>query len=641
MLRERAASAEVFRGGAGTHRSQTRTFNNDKENIPDVAQTPSHHITPAASTNKFMKVLLAQSSDHATPIPLAMMTSTPGSTNIMTRSQSRKVNVVIQQQQQQSQPVIKFAGDIDKENDEDQDEQRKSPTIRTNVKRPRTGESTTKKSYKSLQKLKQSNAILERILAEQREKEQQLESNLKLLESTLKKSKDEQLRETVRTLNSTLFLLLVAGLLWGNWVMFSPHIDAMLMAALVSAVLRDLQTSMRLSVSNVKVGLNNMTLKIRSVFIAGLVMACSAVFYATNSIAYTSACSGAVIFVLSVIIYSSPRTLSATTLTLVVTLGLCAPLVLILKSCGEEMEFAAKFTFNLMENKNNLVAFVDKLNKIQVVRWTMEQTHQQGRDYVIAEDLTEIIKSASGAFSANSALSLVTDASNLLWAFGTFMATLFSLLQLDWERIWDSHLARFSPLPSSDNWELYKTIRSSTWQVFAGSALVGAMHGMMTYAALSFVGSPLCVLPAVASSCLAVAPFFGSWLPLVPFVMGYLIMERELEAIFLASIQILAIAVVSPWLTSNFPSSAKFIGGLPIVAGLFAWGVCGILYGPLIVGLSIVTANIYLRYTHVLRRPSIDLIGEEGDDDDAISTEDRRFFSSPRALFDRSFMSIQ
>jgi len=110
------------------------------------------------------------------------------------------------------------------------------------------------------------------------------------------------------------------------------------------------------------------------------------------------------------------------------------------------------------------------------------------------------------------------------------------------------------------------------------------------------VDSPLCVLPALISSCLAVAPFFGTWLPLVPFVIGFLILDRPYDAAFVASAQLIAFLVLNPWLASKFPSSAKFIGGLPIVAGLYAWGVCGIVYGPLIVGISIVAANIYFRY---------------------------------------------
>ena len=475
-------------------------------------------------------------------------------------------------------------------------------------------ESTAKKSYRSLQRLKRSNAILEKVLAEQKGKEQQLEWNLRVLESSLKRSKDNQLRETVRTLNSSLFLLLVAGLLWGNWIMFSPHFDAMVMASLVAAVVREVQMKMVSGTETVQTLLGR---KSRFQLLAGFVTIAVPTALVTSIVLDTSMIASGVIvstcgcLAWLILNYSSPRALTATWLTLTVTLFICIPLIVILKSCAAETEFAAKYVIKLLEDPDEMGSLVQRLNTFSGVRWAIHQA-MPGRAALEPEDFKDWLKNVAGAFGANSAVGLVSNASNLLWAFGTFAATLFSILQLDLETLWETQLASFSPLPSDDNIEVYKTVRTSTWQVFAGSASIGAMHGMMTYFALKMVNSPLCVLPAFASSSLAIAPFFGSWLPLVPFVVGFVLADRQLDAVFVASVQVVAFAVLNPWLSSKFPPSARFVGGLPIVAGLFAWGLCGIVYGPLIVGLSIVTANIYLRYTSLKAIP----LGPFDDEDD-------------------------
>ena len=257
-------------------------------------------------------------------------------------------------------------------------------------------------------------------------------------------------------------------------------------------------------------------------------------------------------------------------------------------------------------------------------------------------DLNGFVIKLSGTITANSALGIVTNFSNLVWAFGTFAATLFSLLQLDLERIWDNYLANFSPFSSEDNVQVYSTIRTLTWQVFAGSASVGITHSLLTYFALNLVSSPLLVLPAFASCCLAVAPLFGTFVVWLPFVIGYWVADEHFQAIFIALIHLFASIVIDPWLTSKFPSSANFIGGLPIVAGLFAWGGCGIIYGPLIVGLSIVMANIYLRCVTSIYANGAVNGGRFGDfEDDCFSEfeEDDHHYQQQQVLHvDNSFM---
>lgn len=452
------------------------------------------------------------------------------------------------------------------------------------------------KNAQSLKKLRRSNYILERILSEQKLKESKLESNFKMLEETLKRTKSLKLKSTVRNISANVFLLLVCLLLWGNWIMFSPHLDPIVMACLVTVLVSDVHEYVMTIFTKQSDNLN------KYITLAGLGLFASISSPLPSMVQPLLVphvlCIACIVLVLAKV--TSVRTMTAVTLTLAVLVMCVLPLVLIFKSCAEEMDTAKALVFTTVLREDDYLA--TRLN--QVLRGYAEIDPKQVTrvQLYIKTNLFDLLVTSQSAFE------LVSNFSNLTWSFGTFAATLFSLLQLDLARIRQHHLvsSAFSPFSAEDNLEIYNTVRTSTKEVFVGLASIGLANGFMTYLSLWAVHSPLLALPAFAASVLAVLPLFGSYLAVLPFVVGFYLAGMEMQALFIASVHMMTMLVINPMLLSASQGGSRFLGGLPIVAGLYAFGLGGIVFGPLIVGLSGLTAKIYSRAFH----------GEDSDDDE-------------------------
>lgn len=443
---------------------------------------------------------------------------------------------------------------------------------------------------RNLQTLRRNNVVLEKILAGRKEKESLMEGKIAEMGASLKRSKGKALQATIRMISSSLFLLLIAALIWGNWRMFSPHFDAMTTAALCAGVLHPWQNRVVQYAERLK---HQAKLWTKLVCILAAIISFPVGMY--FGIALAAGLLMAPLILLTTLSSTPSRTLASFSLSFIVAVTICAPFVWVLKSVAHEMDYFARVLARLMENQDDLTSFVAKLNQFSFIRW-LASTAKLDESYSV-EDLNKLVEYIASSAGANSALvfGLLSNLSNLIWAFGTFAVTLFTLLSLDIE-IHKTRLAYFSPLSSTDNEDVIRTVTSGTLQVFVGSAGVGLVHGSATYFMLAAVHCPICMLPAFASACLAVAPVFGTFVVWIPFVLWFYVMDQAYAAALLTAGQIFISTFIDPWLAKRFPSSAQLLGGLPVVAGLFAFGPCGIFYGPLVVGISVVTANIYLRY---------------------------------------------
>jgi predicted PurR-regulated permease PerM len=451
-----------------------------------------------------------------------------------------------------------------------------------------------------LRKLRRSNYILEKILSEQRVREVRLEGNCRVLEETLKRNKNQKLKQTVRNISGNLFLMMVAALLYGNWTMFGPHLDAIVMAVLVFALVHDHQAAFIHTVDHRLKPVVSLSV------LGSTASCCAAVPFVLHADMVWLVELPFVCALLSLLLvkFASSKMVTAMVLTLGIVGTAVFVLAVILKSCVAEAEKARSLLFDTVLDDLSLAS---RLNSALQGYLVLESSEVANTQAWLKTNLVDLV------VSTQSAIGVVTNVSNLTWACGTFGATLFSLLQTD---VFDSasSVSAFSPFSLEDNMEIYRTLRTGTLEVFVQSMSIGVANGVITYASLWWVSSPLVVLPAVASSVLAAVPLFGSYLALSPFVVGFYLAQLKTQALFLAVVYLIMLVVVNPLLVSSASQggSSKFLGGLPIVAGLYAFGLGGIVFGPLIVGLTGLFAKIYSR---ALNHPDSD---DEEDGDESI-----------------------
>jgi len=457
-----------------------------------------------------------------------------------------------------------------------------------------------------------------------------MESKLVEAQQHIKRSKDRQLRETVKFISSSLFLLVVVTLLVGMYRMFSPHFDSIIMAGLVALLIKgDPQRGVHeklLFYKNRIRGMNRMA-----------VVSCNVLLFAlscTPLVGYQVQIMVALLFGLeAAIFFVEISTLVPAIITISVSAGLCIPLFLVLKSSAVEVDAFVKLSMRILEDKDQLQSLANQVSN-GPAKLLIPLLESLGVSSLNLGVIGEKIK-ALGAANSALALDLVANLSNLVWMCGIFASTLFWLLQLDIGSVWDTTLGNLSPLLPQDNIDIHYTVRQGSLEVFLGSALVGLVHGMVTIMTLTSVGSPLVIVPAFFSCLLAVAPILGSFVIWLPFAVGLFALDRVMAACVMAIVELLTMLIVEPWLVSRFPTSGKFFG-YPIVCGLFAFGPCGLVYGPLVIGLSITTAKIFLRYVSSSRTTDEDYDFQEDflpeDEEGEIGTMNQSGYSYMHAM---------
>jgi len=294
------------------------------------------------------------------------------------------------------------------------------------------------------------------------------------------------------------------------------------------------------------------------------------------------------------LLFADGAAVVAGVLTFLVSALLCVPLFLVLKMSVTEVDGFVKLAMRLLEDKTELANLYARVSRgpAQGLVLALEQIGA----LELSPDLVGDRLRALGAANSEMALGALKNVSNVAWACGVFASTLFWLLHLDFYSLWEGlELAKLSPLLPQDNADMLFAVRQGSLEVFLGSALVGMVHGAVTGATLTAVGSPLIVVPAALSCMLAVAPLLGSFIIWTPFVVALLALNRVSEAATMAFLELFTMLVIEPWIVSRFPTSGKFFG-LPIVCGLFAFGPCGVVFGPLVIALSVTTAKIFHRY---------------------------------------------
>lgn len=173
----------------------------------------------------------------------------------------------------------------------------------------------------------------------------------------------------------------------------------------------------------------------------------------------------------------------------------------------------------------------------------------------------------------------------------TLLVTILLYFLLRYGAGWVERLAAILPLEPRATSRLFRTIQDSVIANVSGVAAVAVAQGFLLGLGFWFVGVRSPVLWGAIGGAASILPLVGSPLIWVPLVIAFLVMGAFWKALVLGLWGALVVGSVDNVLRSLVVGAREkqhpLLVALAVVGGTYAFGVLGILLGPLVISLMI------------------------------------------------------
>lgn len=150
-------------------------------------------------------------------------------------------------------------------------------------------------------------------------------------------------------------------------------------------------------------------------------------------------------------------------------------------------------------------------------------------------------------------------------------------------------VTQMMPLPEAATVELVNEVHQSTWAVLKGHVFIAIIQAIVAGLGMAVVGLPNLVFWTVVMMFLGLFPIVGVAGVLGPAVVYLVFVDRLLAAGFLLVYGMTIVAVVDDYIRalvvdreSSLHSATILVG---VFGGVYAFGVMGLFYGPIVLGL--------------------------------------------------------
>jgi predicted PurR-regulated permease PerM len=156
------------------------------------------------------------------------------------------------------------------------------------------------------------------------------------------------------------------------------------------------------------------------------------------------------------------------------------------------------------------------------------------------------------------------------------------------------------PLPDSQVWELARNFRDVTRAMLLGTGVTAFYQGASAFVGYWIFGVPHAIVWAALTGVASVLPGIGTLLVWVP-VSGYLLASgsigKGIGLLVWGSVVIVLVAdyVLRPWLVKTKLRMNDLLVFIAIFGGIEAFGVVGLILGPIFVALFVSLLRIYQR----------------------------------------------
>lgn len=196
----------------------------------------------------------------------------------------------------------------------------------------------------------------------------------------------------------------------------------------------------------------------------------------------------------------------------------------------------------------------------------------------------------------NQFTSILVNIPNLLLQFAVVLFT-FYFTTRDADKLKD-YASKLSPFSKSTELKFLKEFRNITNAIIFGQVLIGIAQGLALGIGLFILGVPRALILTVVAIFASIIPVLGSWLVWLPTSIFLLATGSIFKGVLLLVYGALFVSTIDnilrPYFLSrksnNLPVAIALIG---IIGGLYAFGLIGIILGPLILAYAIIILEFY------------------------------------------------
>jgi len=302
------------------------------------------------------------------------------------------------------------------------------------------------------------------------------------------------------------------------------------------------------------------------------------------------------------------RTLPALITTMSVFFILLAPLILLSIYVAQE----AIESFSILESFLSNYDF-DGLKEFSDVpylgAWLDSLSQEYGFQELLSSYEFDVIASLSD-LAEGATTFIVNEAGNIFKGISDWMVQLFIFFITvyyffrDGDKV-TAYLKKISPLPEQYENEIELKLRDSTYAVVVGNFGTAVIQGLAGGIGFAIVGIEHVVLWATFMAFASLIPYVGATIIWLPVAVSLFFAGELWWAGFLGIWGMLVVAsvdnVVRPFLIGGSAKMHSLATFLVVLGGILIFGLKGIVYGPLILSITITVIHIYEKeYKHIL-----------------------------------------
>jgi len=289
--------------------------------------------------------------------------------------------------------------------------------------------------------------------------------------------------------------------------------------------------------------------------------------------------------------------LSAALMTLLVLLIIVLPFSLLLASLASEVVDVYHRVEEMIKT-GQLLAYVEQMREIPILKWILDRLSQH-IDLSQADPLPLLLKNLKQISTF-----IFNQTTTLLKGFSTFIAgfffTLLSLYYLfkDGSRFFKG-LKEIVPLPKKERDLLIQRFKDMIYATIYGGILIAIIQGVLGGVSFWVLGLPSPIFWGTAMALLSFIPIGGTALIWAPTAIILLIGGAVLKGLILLGLGVFVISMVDNLLRPFFISAKTNIHPLllffSVLGGVQAFGLIGLVAGPLIATLFLTMVEIYIQ----------------------------------------------
>ncbi|MWV41391.1 AI-2E family transporter [Natrialba sp. INN-245] len=215
----------------------------------------------------------------------------------------------------------------------------------------------------------------------------------------------------------------------------------------------------------------------------------------------------------------------------------------------------------------------------------------------IEVDVTETVADSGeqiGSILVDQTTAWISTITHTLIGFGLTLFLLYYLLK-EGDRLM-AWIRDRTPLPSDVQEDFYGELDEVMWAVLAGHVLIAIVEGAIAGLGLFATGIPNAAFWTFVMIVLSLVPLIGAFLVWGPAVLYLFATGEPLLAIALAVYSAIVVGVADDYLrpivVDRYADLSPAIIILGVLGGIYAFGIMGLFFGPVVIGALIATVDV-------------------------------------------------